>query len=167
MRGVWAWGRQRDELGARPRPGSPHLSPSVLASALIFTADLCTNLRHVHGHGRARRHLVPILPVWFHSCTNPQAFMILIFFWPHSKVALVVKNKTKQNLPAHAGDVRDAGSIPGLGRSPGGGRSNPLQYSCLENPMDSRLQSMGLQSPTQLKQLSTHPNQGLNPHSGQ
>ena len=37
--------------------------------------------------------------------------------------------------PANAGDVREAGSIPGLGRSPGGGHGNPLQYSCLENPM--------------------------------
>ena len=42
-----------------------------------------------------------------------------------------------KNPPANAGDVRDAGSIPGLGRSPGGGHGNPLQYSCLENPMDS------------------------------
>ena len=38
-----------------------------------------------------------------------------------------------KNLPANAGD---AGSIPGLGRSPGEGNSNPLQYSCLENPID-------------------------------
>ena len=48
-----------------------------------------------------------------------------------SPVALVVKN-----LPASAGDIRDAGLIPGLGRSPGGGHSNPLHYSCLENPTD-------------------------------
>ena len=41
-----------------------------------------------------------------------------------------------KNLPAKAGEVRDAGSIPGLGRSPGEGNGNPLQYSCLENPMD-------------------------------
>ena len=41
-----------------------------------------------------------------------------------------------KNLPANAGDARDAGSIPGLGRSPGGGNGNPLQYSCLGNPMD-------------------------------
>ena len=47
------------------------------------------------------------------------------------KVALLVKN-----LPANAGDVRDRGSIPGLGRPSGGGHDNPLQYSCLENPMD-------------------------------
>ena len=40
------------------------------------------------------------------------------------------------NLPANAGDVRDSGSIPGSGRSPGGGHGNPLQCSCLENPMD-------------------------------
>ena len=41
-----------------------------------------------------------------------------------------------RNPPANAADVRDAGSIPGLGRSPGGGHGNPLQYSCLENSMD-------------------------------
>ena len=42
----------------------------------------------------------------------------------------------KERLHANAGGLRDAGSIPGLGRSPGGGHGNPLQYSCLENPMD-------------------------------
>ena len=41
-----------------------------------------------------------------------------------------------KNLPANAGDVRDVGLIPGLGRSPGGGHGNPLQYCCLENPRD-------------------------------
>ena len=41
-----------------------------------------------------------------------------------------------KNLPANAGDVRDAGSIPGSERSPGGGFGNPLQYSCLGNLMD-------------------------------
>ena len=46
-------------------------------------------------------------------------------------MALVVKNP-----PASLGDLRDMGSIPGLGRSIGGGNSSPLQYSCLENPMD-------------------------------
>ena len=48
-----------------------------------------------------------------------------------SQVELVVKNP-----PANAGDTRDAGLIPGLGRSPGGGHGCPLHYSCLENPMD-------------------------------
>ena len=41
-----------------------------------------------------------------------------------------------KNPPANAGDRRDVGSIPELGRSLGGGHGNPLQYSCLENPMD-------------------------------
>ena len=49
-----------------------------------------------------------------------------------SQVALVVRN-----LPANnAGGIRDAGLIPGLGRSPGGGNGKPFQYPCLENPMD-------------------------------
>ena len=41
-----------------------------------------------------------------------------------------------KNLPASAGDTGDVVSIPGLGRSPGGGNGNPVQYSCLKNPMD-------------------------------
>ena len=48
-----------------------------------------------------------------------------------SQVALVVKNS-----PANAGDVRDVGSVPGSGRSPGGGHEDPLQGSYLGNPMD-------------------------------
>ena len=48
-----------------------------------------------------------------------------------SQVALMVKNPA-----ANAGDTREADTIPGLGRSPGGGNGNPPQYTCLENPMD-------------------------------
>ena len=48
-----------------------------------------------------------------------------------SQAALGVKN-----LPVNAGDTGDAGSIPGSGRSPEGGHENPLQYFCLENPMN-------------------------------
>ena len=44
--------------------------------------------------------------------------------------------QTVNNPPANAGDLRDVGSIPESGRSPGGGNGNPLQCSCLENPMD-------------------------------
>ena len=56
----------------------------------------------------------------------------LVYSWTGaSQEALVVKN-----LPANAGDIRDVGSIPGSGRSPGGERGNPLQYSCLEKPVD-------------------------------
>ena len=64
-----------------------------------------------------------------------------------------------KNPPANAGDLRDTGLILGLGRSPGGGLGNPLQYSCLKNPMDrGAWQAMVhrvTKSLTRLKQLST------------
>ena len=61
-----------------------------------------------------------------------------------SQAVLVVKNQ-----PASAGDAGDKGLVPGLGRSPGVGTSNRLQYSCLENSMDRRARqasTMGLQT---------------------
>ena len=58
------------------------------------------------------------------------------------------------------GDARDMDSIPGMGSSPGGGHGNPLQYSCLEKPMDRRAwwatDHSVAKSWTQLKQLSMH-----------
>ena len=66
------------------------------------------------------------LPAHLHYLDGPELHPL-----GGSQVVLVVKN-----LPANAGDIRDVGSIPGLGRSPGGGHGHPLQYSCLENPMD-------------------------------
>jgi len=72
-----------------------------------------------------------------------------------SQVGLVVKNPL-----ASAGDARDGDSIPGSGRSPGAGHSNPLQYSCLENPMDRGAWTATVhevtKSQTLLKQLGTH-----------
>ena len=72
-----------------------------------------------------------------------------------SQVAAVV-NKS----PAKALDIRDIGSFPGSGRSPGGGQGNPLQYSCLDNLMVRRawwaLVHGVTQSQTQLKQISMH-----------
>ena len=72
-----------------------------------------------------------------------------------SQVVLVVKN-----LPANVGGIRDAGSIPGLGRSSREEHDNPLQYSCLENPMDRGAWQYTVHrvtmSQTQLKQLSTY-----------
>ena len=62
-----------------------------------------------------------------------------------------------KNPPAYVGDARDVGSIPGSGRSPGGGYGNPLQYSRLENPMDKGAWQATVhwvaKSQTQLKQL--------------
>ena len=64
------------------------------------------------------------------------------------------------NPPANAGDVRDEGSIPGSGRSPGGGNGNPLQYSCMGNPMDRGTWQATvhgvIKNRTRLRQLSTH-----------
>ena len=95
-----------------PRPPLAHGCPN---------SSLC-----LHPH----RAVLTCLPS-FSKDTSP-----LSLATPHSRmgasqVALVVKN-----LPAKARDARDAGLIPGSGRSPGGGNGNPLQYSCLENPMD-------------------------------
>ena len=71
-----------------------------------------------------------------------------------SQVVLVVKN-----MPANAEDIGDVGSIPGPGRSLGEGNGYPLQYSCLENPMDRgawRATVHGItKSQTRLKELST------------
>ena len=70
-------------------------------------------------------------------------------------MVLVVKN-----LPVNVGDIRDMGLIAQSGRSPGGGHGNPLQYSCLENPMDKGawwvIVHKVAKSRTQLKQLSMH-----------
>ena len=64
-----------------------------------------------------------------------------------------------KNPPANSGDLRDAGSISGLGRSLGGRHGNPLQYSCLENPKDKgawwALVHRVTKSQTLLKQLNT------------
>ena len=71
-----------------------------------------------------------------------------------SQVAVVVKNQS-----ANAGDTRNARLIPGWGRSPGGGHGYPLQYSCLENPMDRGARRATVHGVTQrqttLKRLST------------
>ena len=70
-------------------------------------------------------------------------------------MVLVVKNPS-----ASARDVRDVGSSPGSGRFPGGGHGNPLQYSCLENPMDRGAWQATVHRVAkiwrQLKQLSMH-----------
>ena len=69
-----------------------------------------------------------------------------------------------KNPPANAGDIRDVRSLPGLGRSPGEGHGNPLQYSCLENPEDrgawwATVHGLA-KSQTRLKQLAMRGNMG-------
>ena len=75
------------------------------------------------------------------SCLYDQILIMLVSFqqnvlgWGPRKQGLLGDSVVK-NLPANAGEARDSGSIPGLGRSPGIGNDNPLQYSSLENSMD-------------------------------
>ena len=68
---------------------------------------------------------------WESKFVQPLWKIVWRFLIQASRVAPVVKN-----LPANAGDIRDMDLIPGSGTSPGIGHGNPLQYSCLENPMD-------------------------------
>ena len=84
----------------------------------------------------------------------PNNLNLLGYYKGASQVVLVVKS-----MPANAGEVRDAGLILGLGRSPGGENGNPLQYSCLENQWTEEsggLQSTGSQSWMWLKRPSMH-----------
>ena len=67
--------------------------------------------------------------------SKPQQLFILKLAKLLFKLFILYGGMVK-NPPANAGDIRDRGSIPGSGRSPGGGHGNPFQYSCLENPMD-------------------------------
>ena len=62
--------------------------------------------------------------------------MILDYLGGLNKIMDFPDGTVVKNLPAHAGDKRDVHLIPGLGRAPGGGNGNPLQYFCLENPVD-------------------------------
>ena len=121
-------------------------------------AKQCKVRQQVQGEGRRRGRAKPLewpplrtmvclvvlsLPTPHHERVLLAVLYCVIFPTEHiqtkkilyvkgaSQVALAVKNP-----PADAGDIRDVGSIPELGRSPGWGHGNPLQYSCLENPMD-------------------------------
>ena len=81
------------------------------------------------------------LYIYAYTHTHTHIYICLCIYKWVFQVALVVKN-----LSANEGDVKEAGSIPELGRSPGEGNGNPLQHSCLENPMDrgtGGLHSMG------------------------
>ena len=108
-----------------------------------------------------RPHIImqAINPSYSHSLipTNVQGQGPSYLWWQRwaSQVVLVVKNP-----PVRAGDIRDASSIPGSERPLGGGHGNPLQYSCLEKPMDrgGRWATFHrvAKSQTQLKRLSMH-----------
>ena len=78
----------------------------------------------VHGVAKSRTGLSD-----FSHCTGGELNT-------HTVYRIFSDGSVVKNLPTNTGNTRDVGSIPGLGRSPGEGNGNPLQYSCLENPMD-------------------------------
>ena len=116
-------------------PGSSHIFLPEFLDTFI------SSLTHPYVHHPSIYSVTSL-----HSCYEPIRA---------SQLVLVIKN-----LPANAGDRKDAGSIPGLGGSSGVGHGNPLQYSCLENPMDREVWQAIVhsvtKSRTQLKQLSVH-----------
>ena len=115
-------------------------------------AVLFLKLGNIHGD----RWIILYPSLWI-LIISSQSIILHLFlgraYFGACQVALAVKN-----LPANVGDIRDIVLIPGFRRSPGGGRGNPLQYSCLKNPMDRgswRATVHGAaQSQTQLKWLS-------------
>ena len=112
-------------------------------------------MRKRRPHGEATLGVLAKSPSWELSSSQHPLLDVWESPWGASQVVLVVKN-----LPANEGDLRDASLIPGLGRSPGGGHDNPLQYSCLENPTDRGAWQAAVlrvtQSWTRLKQLNKH-----------
>ena len=133
------------------------LTPSL---TLLPSSSLCLYCPSLESQLRGLEHSSPQDFLWLSSLNLPFShvplFLSFFFFGNHqraSQVALLVKN-----LPANARDVRDMDSIPGWRRSSGGGHDNPLQYSCLENPMDRgawwATAHRVAKSWTQLKQLS-------------
>ena len=75
------------------------------------------------------------LSLYIYVHTHTYIYMYIYIFYTNPKSHTFLGGTVVKN-PANAGDIRDVGSIPRLGKSSGEGNSNPLQYSCLENPMD-------------------------------
>ena len=145
----------------------------ILMNICMNTLFLWVYLKCVHGKWRFfRLYWCPLNSYHFLFCQHFSIFRIPLqifqiayqskknyhnqYMLPEtSQVAVVVKSP-----PAKAGDTRDAGSVPGSGRSLGGGRGNPLQHSCLATPMDRGAWRTTIHSVTQswtrLKELSTH-----------
>jgi len=92
---------------------------------MSYSVLTTTNLVSIHHHAVDPLHPFPL------PSSHSYVVTTTLFSVTASQVAPAVKY-----LPAYVGDIRDAGSIPGWGRSPGGGHGTPLQYSCLENLID-------------------------------
>ena len=124
--GGWGWRRQnfRVPLGSTP----------LLAVQGSGPACWCCSYWSSNGWSSASAPsgLADGVPPPAHRISDREAWVLLL--WGPSRGFL--GGMMVKNLPASAGDKGDTGSIPGSGRSPGGGNGNPLQYSCLGNPVD-------------------------------
>ena len=158
----------------------PSLSPAASTSLLSTSVTLFLPSKQVHLYHFSRFYIYVFiydtcfsLPDLLHSVwqtlrqsTAQQMTQFVTFYgWviflcnvPHlwvSRVVLVVENP-----PADGREVKDSGSVPGSGKCPGGEHGNPLQYSCLENPVDRGAWWLMVhrvtKSWTQLKRISTH-----------
>ena len=104
----------------------------------------------------------PVVPCPVLTIASCLAYRLSLkwFNWSKLRIGLPGWCLVVKNPSAKAGDIRDTGSVPGLGRSPGEGNGNPLQYSCLEYPMDTGAWQAAVYTVrknwTQLKQLSMH-----------
>ena len=113
----------KSKLLALDKQGLPDLIPACISDSFSQSTPL---------------FLIHSIP----SCRNSSSsdlYVVLSTIWGLPRCSVV------KNPSANAGDTEDSGSILGLGRHPGQGNGNPLQYSCLENPTDRGLQSKGLQ----------------------
>ena len=126
----------------------------LVATWWVRSLFLTTKLRLVSQHRRGPRFCrtleesVFYLCLWLWQLQRLTVWTVIhigsINSYGAFPVVLVVKKKNnkknnKKNPPASEGDARDMCSAPVLGRSPGGGNGNPLQHSCLENPVDRRV----------------------------
>ena len=121
---AWAWSEHSDALtssACRP-PLGPQLPALTHISLQPGWAEQGQSGKW-GGRGLSQALMWVLTPSW--------AFFPALWAGRASQLALVVKN-----LLSKARDMRNVGPIPGWGRPPGGGHGNPLQYSCLENPMD-------------------------------
>ena len=136
----WVGGWNRAEAKQASQPG-PHpgntasRGQAFLELALLFSLTWLFLIDHLRSswHVTLSHFWVLALaaPFCLEGCIHSRLPFSMVLCLGASQVVLAVKNP-----PANAGDVREAGLIPGSGRSPGGEHGNPLQYSCLENPMD-------------------------------
>ena len=113
-----------------------YVSTNTLIIKNSFTALKITCNPPIHPTPPALPTTNPLKPQSSFNCLHIFAFSRISDIWNHTVCRLFRGLPGGSEVKASASNAGDPGSIPGLGRSPGEGHGNPLQYSCLENPMD-------------------------------